>query len=108
VAEEQKQAFLQQQHQAQHFHYRQHYEGAEWLIIESGGRPVGRLYRAEWPREIRIMDVSLLPEARGGGIGTHILQDIQQEPRREESRLDPRREEQPRLAALRPARLQSR
>ena len=77
--EEQKQSFLRQQHEAQRLHYRQHYEGAEWLIIESGGRPVGRLYRAEWPREIRIMDVSLLPQARGRGIGTRILQDIQQE-----------------------------
>jgi GNAT superfamily N-acetyltransferase len=77
--DQQKQAFLQHQHEAQHRHYRQHYQGAEWLIIERGGQPVGRLYRVEWPREIRVIDLSLLPEARGGGIGTGILEAIQRE-----------------------------
>lgn len=77
--DQQKQAFLQHQHEAQHRHYRLHYQGAEWLIIERDRRPVGRLYRAEWPREIRVIDLSLLPEARGGGIGTQIIQDIQRE-----------------------------
>lgn len=76
---EQQHAFLLQQHGAQHAHYRANYPGAEWLIVERGGVPVGRLYRVSWPREIRIIDISLLPGARGVGIGTSILTAIQAE-----------------------------
>lgn len=78
---EMKQAFLSQQHEAQHRHYRQHYEGAQWLIVEQDGVPVGRLYRAEWPQEIRIIDIALLPEGRGQGIGAAIVSAIQEEAR---------------------------
>ncbi len=78
----QKAAFLAQQHEAQHRHYRAHYDGAEWLIVEREGCAVGRLYRAEWPREIRIIDISLMPEARNCGICTAILTAIQQEAER--------------------------
>jgi len=69
-------AFLEQQHQAQHSYYAQVYPDAERLIIERGGTPVGRLYLAETPENLRIIDISLLPEARGQGIGEAILRDI--------------------------------
>ena len=75
----QQHAFLMQQHEAQHHHYQSHYPGAEYLIIERGGAAIGRLYRVEWPGEIRVMDISLAPEARGCGIGKAILSDIQEE-----------------------------
>ena len=74
-------AFLHQQHEAQHSFYRATYDGAEWLIIEQGGAPVGRLYRVVWPREIRVIDISLVPEARGTGVGGAILAAIQAEAR---------------------------
>ncbi len=44
----QQQAFLSQQHQAQHRHYRGTYRDAQWLIIERGEAAVGRLYRFDW------------------------------------------------------------
>ena len=73
---EAKDAFLQQQFAAQHAHYREHYPGAAFLVIEAAGVPAGRLYVARWPREIRIMDIALLPEHRRRGIGTAILADL--------------------------------
>ncbi|WP_166040105.1 GNAT family N-acetyltransferase [Sphingosinicella sp. YJ22] len=79
--QEMQDAFLRQQHEAQHSYYRATYDGAEWLIIEQGGAPVGRLYRVVWPREIRIIDISLVPDARGSGIGGAILGAIQEEAR---------------------------
>ena len=79
--EEQQHAFLAQQHDMQHRHYRATYDGAAWLIIEVDGRSVGRLYRVEWPREIRIIDISMAPDARGDGIGGAILAEIQEEAR---------------------------
>lgn len=75
---EQQHAFLAQQHRAQHHHYRRYYEGADWLILERDGQKVGRLYLVEWESELRIIDVSLVPSARGRGLGSALLSDIQQ------------------------------
>ena len=73
---EQQRAFLAQQHGAQHAHYRSHYPGAEWLILEQGGERIGRLYLVEWAREFRIVDISLIPAARGQGVGAALLGDL--------------------------------
>lgn len=76
---EQKAQFCQMQFQAQDTHYRQHYTGAQLDVIWNGDVPIGRLYVARWPNEIRIMDIALLPAHRGQGIGTRLLQELQQE-----------------------------
>ncbi|ATY33127.1 GNAT family N-acetyltransferase [Sphingomonas psychrotolerans] len=73
---ETKQAFLLQQHAAQHAHYQQHYRGMEAMIIERHGVAIGRLYLYEMPTEIRIVDISLMPEARGQGVGAALLRDL--------------------------------
>jgi ribosomal protein S18 acetylase RimI-like enzyme len=71
-----KSSFLAHQFEAQHRHYRQHYPNAEWLVIEQDGVPIGRLYLDEWETELRLIDIALIPEARGSGIGTAILSDV--------------------------------
>jgi ribosomal protein S18 acetylase RimI-like enzyme len=71
-----KDTFLRQQFAAQDAHYRQHYPGADFLVIEAAGVPAGRLYVARWPREVRIMDIALLPAHRRRGLGTAILADL--------------------------------
>ena len=45
-------------------------------MIEVDGEPAGRLYVARWEDEIRVMDIALLPEHRGAGIGTRLLRDL--------------------------------
>lgn len=69
-------AFLDQQYRAQHAHYRANYPGAEWLIVERKGAAIGRLYLGGDSAELRLIDISLLPEHRGGGIGGAILADL--------------------------------
>ncbi|HEU0134390.1 MAG TPA: GNAT family N-acetyltransferase [Allosphingosinicella sp.] len=69
--------FLAHQADAQHQHYRRHYPDAEWLVIERSGEAIGRLFLEEWSSQIRLIDISLLPQARGGGVGTAILADLQ-------------------------------
>lgn len=69
-------AFLAQQHAAQHAHYQQHYQDMEALIIERDDRAIGRLYLLESATDLRIVDISLLPEARRLGIGSAILRDL--------------------------------
>ncbi|HEX8668750.1 MAG TPA: GNAT family N-acetyltransferase [Allosphingosinicella sp.] len=75
--EEMQRAFLAHQFDAQHRHYRQHYPGAEWLVMERDGAAVGRLYLDEWSDQLRLIDIALLPEARGLGAGEAILRDLQ-------------------------------
>ena len=109
--QEQKNAFLQMQFNAQRQHYHLHYPQARWQVIEAAGQPpqggrdttltplrafeVQGVQGARPPqggREARaagrlvgddarddlflIMDIALLPEYRGRGIGTAILHEL--------------------------------
>jgi ribosomal protein S18 acetylase RimI-like enzyme len=40
------------------------------------GEPAGRLYVHRGDREIRIVDIALVPEHRGSGVGTSLLRDL--------------------------------
>jgi GNAT superfamily N-acetyltransferase len=71
-----QEAFLRQQHEAQHSHYSLHYTDAEWLIVEHGGEAIGRLYLLDSAESLHIVDISLVPQWRGQGIGGAILRDI--------------------------------
>jgi ribosomal protein S18 acetylase RimI-like enzyme len=73
---EAQEAFLAQQHEAQHSHYSTHYEGLERLVIERGGEAIGRLYLHESARDLRIVDISLIATCRAQGIGGAILRDV--------------------------------
>ncbi len=69
-------AFLAQQHAAQHAHYTAHYPGIQRYAIQRAGDDIGRLYLYEGATDLRIVDIALLPEARGGGIGAALLADV--------------------------------
>jgi ribosomal protein S18 acetylase RimI-like enzyme len=71
---EQKELFLQTQFDAQHSHYLEHYQESRFDVIEQAGDAVGRLYVARWPDDICIIDIALLPEHRGRGLGGRMLQ----------------------------------
>lgn len=73
---EQQRQFLEMQFDAQDGHYRQHYPDALWLIVQQGIVPAGRLYIEDWEREMRIIDIALLPEFRGRGWGEAVLRDL--------------------------------
>jgi ribosomal protein S18 acetylase RimI-like enzyme len=78
-SEAQREAFLRMQLNAQHHHYRQLYPEGDYLIILDDDRAVGRLYVARLKEQIRIMDLTILPEDRGRGLGTSILRDLMAE-----------------------------
>lgn len=71
--------FLHEQSRLQRAHYREHYPEAEFLLFVAHRQPVGRLYLDERERELRLMDIALLPEWRGGGRGSAMLQALQEE-----------------------------
>jgi GNAT superfamily N-acetyltransferase len=64
------------QFDAQHSHYTKAFPGAEFLVIQRDDTPIGRLYVWRSAKEILVLDIALLPEARGTGIGTRLLGDL--------------------------------
>ena len=74
--EAQREAFLKMQLDAQHHHYHERYPDAAYEIILVGQQPVGRLYVARLDEEIRIIDITILPEYRNAGIGTSIIESL--------------------------------
>jgi len=75
-------AFLRMQFDAQHHHYQKHYAGARFDIVEHEGVPAGRLYVLRGAAEIRVIDIALLAQYRGQGIGTTLLRSLLDEARR--------------------------
>lgn len=73
---EQKEVFLRQQFTAQHRFWQENYAGSSFDLVLRDGLPIGRLYVARWTRELRVVDIAFLPEHRGGGIGTRLLQEL--------------------------------
>src|SRR4051812_38692566 len=68
--------FLAQQHDLQDRQYRAAYPDADRLIVEREGERIGRLYVVESERDLHLIDISLLPEARGRGFGALLLADL--------------------------------
>ncbi len=71
-----KDAFLRMQFDAQDTWWRENYADTTYDVVEVDGEPAGRLYVHRGEREIRIVDIALLPEHRGSGIGTSLLHDL--------------------------------
>jgi ribosomal protein S18 acetylase RimI-like enzyme len=73
---EQKAEFLLMQFNAQTFHYAEQYDARGFSIIEHDGKPIGRLYREQEGEDIHLIDIALVPDMRGSGLGTILLQEI--------------------------------
>jgi ribosomal protein S18 acetylase RimI-like enzyme len=80
-AEAQREAFLRMQFTAQDRYYRAQFPDASYQVVLAGQRAAGRLYVDRRPDEIRVLDIALLPEHRGGGIGSALLRDLFDEAR---------------------------
>ena len=76
-----KLAFLESQFALQRHHYRTYYAGTDWAVLERGGAPAGRLYVDRRTDTLHVVDVSLLPEWRGRGVGTTLMQAVCSEAR---------------------------
>ena len=74
-----KATFCRMQFNAQHTHYAAHYPGVQFMIIERDAdeqreqcERIGRVYIEQTPAAMLLMDITLSPEQRGGGIGAAI------------------------------------
>ena len=68
--------FLAQQFSLQHRYYQKHFPDGEFWLIERDGQAIGRLYLFWGETTLQIIDISLLPECRGAGLGSGLLADL--------------------------------
>lgn len=78
VEESKKRQLKQIQFEAQYAHYKRHYSGASFDLVCEGDRPIGRIYVDVRSDEVRLIDIALLPEYRGLGIGRRLLRECQE------------------------------
>lgn len=77
-SDEERLAFLRDQARLQATHYDVNYHDADFLIIEAAGRPIGRLYLFRHNRaDLRIVEIGLVPDWRGRGLGGALLRWVQ-------------------------------
>ncbi len=74
-------AFLDQQFGFQRRHYEIAYAAAEFYVIERHGDLIGRIYLDRTGRLLSLIEISLLPQWRGQGLGTALLGRLQREVR---------------------------
>ncbi len=70
---------LQMQYHAQRRSYEAQYPGADHRILLKGDEPIGRVWVSRSPHEIVLVDIALLPQFRGTGAGTRLIQALQAE-----------------------------
>ena len=79
--EGQREAFVRWQFQLQRREYEARFPDAEYDVILLDGRPVGRLWIGRTAEQIRLLDIALLPEAQGLGVGTLLVSSLIEEAR---------------------------
>lgn len=73
---EQVNAFLRMQHEAQRSDYWRNCDTARFNVVTCDGVDAGRLYVERCAGELRIIDIALLAEYRGRGIGSFLLSQL--------------------------------
>jgi len=86
-SEHQKNAFISMQLTAQLTEYKTKFPGARFQIIIYNKKNAGRFYTWENETEIRLLDITLLPQFRGKGIGKHLLERLIQRSNKIQKRL---------------------
>ncbi len=85
--DEQKLAFCRAQYDAQKEEYDARFPDAEYDVIEAEGRTVGRVWIARTEKELRLLDIALLPEAQRQRLGAAIVGALIEEARASGKRL---------------------
>lgn len=65
------------QRQAQAASYRARYPDARYQVLELDGVPVGRLVTAQLDGALRVVDIAVMPAARGRGVAGDTLRRLQ-------------------------------
>jgi GNAT superfamily N-acetyltransferase len=78
---EQQEAFIKWQFEMQRREYDARFPDAEYDVIEIDGQPGGRIWIGRDAKQVRLMDIALLPEFQNRGAGTLLVRDLIEEAR---------------------------
>lgn len=78
-SEEELDAFIAMQFDIQDRNYRNQFAGARFSVILCGQRPVGRVSVHRDRETMTLIDIAILPEFRGRGIGSRVLASVIEE-----------------------------
>jgi len=78
-SDEQKDAFVAMQYEAQDHHYRAQYPDAAYDVVIVDGSPAGRISVDRGVDAIALLDICFMPPYRGQGLGTALLRRLQDE-----------------------------
>ncbi len=82
LPEAQVEQLLMMQYNAQKSSYSGNYPNADNFIIESQGKPVGRMLTDRSAQVTRLVDISILGNERGKGIGSYCLEGLKRDCKR--------------------------
>jgi len=74
---DQIESIIEMQFRAQNEGYGEQFPNAMYFIIEKHHEPIGKATVDFGPNEIRLIDIAFLPQARGHGFGSAIIQSFQ-------------------------------
>ena len=77
--EGQKEAFIRWQFERQEEEYKQRYPGARYDVILVDGVPAGRIWVGFDDKQIRLLDIAIIPQFQNRGVGTHLLRQLMAE-----------------------------
>ena len=83
----QRKAFTDMQFAAQSADYRRRYPTGSHDIVLLGEKPIGRLYVGRSDAEIRILDMTILPDHRSAGLGSYLVGQLLDEARESNRRI---------------------
>jgi len=75
----QKEQLIRMQFQAQMSEYAQMYPNSRYHLVLLDSKPAGRLWVAPGNGELQLVDIAVHPNLQGKGIGTVLVQRVQQE-----------------------------
>ena len=76
-SDEQKEAFLRGQFDAQRADYSVRFPDAEHSIVVVDDEPAGRIWVDQRVEEIRLLDIAILPSGQNTGVGTALVEQLQ-------------------------------
>jgi GNAT superfamily N-acetyltransferase len=82
-----KLAFLASQFDLQHRQFTAYYPAEGLELVEHDGEPIGRLYVDRTPQVTYLVDIALMPQWRGCGVGTRLILALQDDVRTRGGRL---------------------
>ena len=79
ISAPQKELLIRMQFRAQMSEYAQMYPNSCYHVVLLDGKPVGRLWVAPGDGELQLVDIALHPKLQSKGIGTVLVQRVQEE-----------------------------